>query len=135
MEAADLYVYRLAELKAMQIGGVTRLLKEVSVDCILNISQNNFDETKMKQIVKQRLSNGDTIDYKVGDKPYSAVCDYMDTCSYTCKPMKVITEDDVNPLSYNEAFIVSNNDKIIERIKKVMSENYFYRKADLISRI
>ena len=58
-----------------------------------------------------------------------------ETCSYTCRPMKEITKDEVDHLSYNEAFIVSNNEKIIERIKKVMSENYFYTKRDLISRI
>jgi hypothetical protein len=135
VEAADLYVYRLAELKALQIGRVTRLLKEVSVDCILNISQNNFDEKAMNQIVKQKLSDGNTIEYKIGDKPYSAVCDYMDTCSYTCQPNKEIDEKDINLLSYNEAFIVTNNEKIIERIKRVMSDNYFYTKFDLISRI
>jgi superfamily II DNA or RNA helicase len=34
-EAADLYVYRLAEKKAIQIGRVTRLMKSIAVDCLL----------------------------------------------------------------------------------------------------
>lgn len=41
-ESADLYVYRIAETKAIQIGKVTRLLKETSVDCLLNHEQTNF---------------------------------------------------------------------------------------------
>jgi hypothetical protein len=35
-ESADLYVYRAAEQKATQIGVITRILKETSVDCIIN---------------------------------------------------------------------------------------------------
>jgi hypothetical protein len=31
-EAADLYVYRVAEYKAIQIGKVTRVLKETAID-------------------------------------------------------------------------------------------------------
>ena len=38
-EAADIYLYRLAELKAVQIGNVSRVLKESSVDCLLNFGQ------------------------------------------------------------------------------------------------
>ena len=36
-ESADLYLYRLSEKKAIQIGKITRLLKEISTDCVLNI--------------------------------------------------------------------------------------------------
>ena len=35
-EAADLYVYRVAEYKAIQIGKVARVLKETAVDCLIN---------------------------------------------------------------------------------------------------
>ena len=45
-EAADLYVYRIAELKAIQIGKVTRILKQTAVDCLLNIQQIEFTEKK-----------------------------------------------------------------------------------------
>ena len=47
-EAADLYVYRFAEKKAVQIGRVTRVLKESSVDCILNIGQTNLTNNAVK---------------------------------------------------------------------------------------
>ena len=69
MEAADLYVYRKAEEKSLLIGKVSRVLKEVAIDCILNHGQTNFSEKKMNQKVDIELANGKTIHYAVGDKP------------------------------------------------------------------
>ena len=45
-EAADLYIYRIAEMKAVQIGRVSRILKESAVDCLLNIDQTKFYRRK-----------------------------------------------------------------------------------------
>lgn len=132
-EAVDLYVYRLAELKAVQIGNVTRLLKEISVDCLLNISQNNFNEDILQQEVKQKLSNGLIINYKVGNKPYSAICDYKESCQYSCHPSK--KDLDINKTSYTESFIIMNNERIIERIRQLFKMKYFYYKDNLINLI
>ena len=133
-EAADLYVYRLAEQKAVQIGHINRLLKEISIDCLLNSEQSNFTEENMNKEVLQILSNGKRIEkYKVGDKPFSAQCDYMERCTYNCRPTNTIGE--INKLSYNEAFIEMNTDKIIHIIKQLMKEQYFYSKKDLIPHI
>ena len=137
-ETADLYIYRLAELKSIQIGKVTRVLKENSVDCILNSGQSNFTEENMElngvKPVTLNLSSGRTLEnYKIGDKPYSSICDYMENCEYTCRPNKEITEDDINTSTYTEDFIMSNNDKIIHRIKQLMKERFFYNKKDLVS--
>jgi hypothetical protein len=132
-EAADLYVYRLAEQKAIKIGHINRVLKEISIDCLLNIEQLNFTAENMQQTVIQILSNKMEINYIVGDKPYSAECDYMDTCLYQCKPSNVI--GDINELSYSQAFIEMNTDKIIHRIKQIMKDGYFYNKGDLIKHI
>ena len=134
-EAVDLYVYRLAELKAVQIGKVSRLLKEISVDCILNISQNNFNEDILKQKVEQKLSNNEIIEYNVGNKPYTAICDYMESCQYKCDPDKNIESKDVKNFTYSESFIIMNNEKIIERIKQLIKEKYFYYKVDLVNLI
>jgi len=134
-EAVDLYIYRLAELKAVQIGNVSRVIKEIAVDCILNYQQANFIAENMQQTVKLELSSGGTLDYAVGDKPYSATCDYMKKCSYTCKPVKTLELDseDINNDTYGEAFIMMNNDKIIYKIKQLMKERFFYRKPLLVS--
>ena len=135
IEAADIYVYRLAEIKAIQIGRVSRVLKESSVDCLLNISQTNFTLDKMKQTIKQKLSNKNTIDYKVGDKPYSVTCDYMESCDYTCRPNSSFDESKVNLNTFSESFITMNSEKILQRIRTLMKERHYYKKLNLISQI
>jgi hypothetical protein len=132
-EAADLYVYRLAEQKAIKIGNVTRVLKEIAVDCLLNSEQMNFSAENMKLTIKQKLSNGLIIDYQVGDKPFTAQCDFSDTCMYKCKPENTIGS--VNQLTYSQNFIEMNTEKIINRIRQLMKEEYFYNKSDLIYQI
>lgn len=135
IETADLYVYRLAETKAVQIGRISRILKEISVDCILNVEQQNFTEKNMNQIVKQKLSTGQTIDYPVGDKPFSFTCDYMETCEYKCRPDISISEPDVKMDTYNESFIEMNNERILQRVRQLFKEKHVFEKNELIKSI
>lgn len=139
-EAADLYVYRVAEYKAIQIGKVSRLLKETAVDCIINSDQTNFTQDKLNdgKDTKQILSNGDVIDFKIGDAPYSAACDYMAKCmdKDDCRPNKKINENDLNEDTYSEQFIMTNSEKILQKIRMLMKESFFYKKdilRDLIN--
>ena len=133
-EAADLYVYRLAEMKTVQIGQINRVLKEVAVDCLLNSAQLNFTAEILQQKVTQVLSNGQALEYQVGDKPFSSQCDYMESCVYQCKPVAATT-DPINELSYTEAFITMNNDNILHRIRQIFKDGYFFKKADLLKQI
>ena len=132
-EAADLYVYRLAEQKSIQVGYVNRVLKEIAVDCLLNSDQLNFTAEKIQQNVRLLLSNKTELEYAIGDKPYSSQCDYMPSCLYKCKPTNEIGK--VNELSYSQAFIDMNSEKIIHRIKQIMKDGYYFEKMDLINRI
>ena len=135
-EAADMYVHRVAEMKALQIGQVTRVLKESAVDCILNQQQTNFTEENMNTIITIQLSNGQKIDYSVGDKPYSAICDYLESCSFTCKPEYTTGgKFELNTTTYDETFLNYNSDKIIQRIRDLFVDNYFFKKLDLIKNI
>ena len=136
-ESADLYVYRIAETKAVQIGRVSRVLKETSVDCILNHDQSNFTkeniQAKLGKTYKQILSDGQVIpDFMVGDEPYSAELDYMKDGNYKCQPDKEITDEDLKENTYNEAFITMNSDKLLKKIRDLMRERYFYKKKELI---
>jgi hypothetical protein len=139
-EAADLYVYRVAEFKAVQIGKVTRVLKETAVDCIINHNQTGFTQKTMSKFLKesitQELSTGLVLkDFKVGDAPFSPACDYMAECNYDCRPDKTIEEGDLNEDTYSEAFIVMNFEKILQRIRMLMKESFFYKKDVLLRRI
>jgi hypothetical protein len=137
-ETADLYLYRLAEIKAVQIGKVSRVLKEISIDCILNQAQLNFSEENMtkNEVKPLTLDLGSGIkleNYRIGDKPFSSICDYMESCDYKCRPDKEIKDEDVRLDTYNEDFIMMNNDKLIYKIKQLMKERFFYRKSELVT--
>ena len=139
-ESADLYVYRVAEYKAIQIGKVTRVLKESAVDCIINHDQTKFTQTIMgnylKESITQELSNGMVLnDFKIGDAPFSPSCDYMAECNYDCRPDKEINEDDLNQDTYSESFIIMNSEKILQRIRMLMKESFFYKKDVLLKEI
>tara|TARA_X000000368_G_scaffold87803_1_gene66774 strand:+ start:3149 stop:6577 length:3429 start_codon:yes stop_codon:yes gene_type:complete len=129
VETLDLYLYRLAEIKAIKIGIVSRALKKNAIDCILNRAQYNYNSENMKQTVKLNLSNKLEIDWLVGDKPFTALCDYMDKCTFDCEPNKI--DLDINYDTYNEDFILLNTEKIIEKVKDLFKEKYVYEKNDL----
>ena len=133
IEAVDLYIYRLAEKKALQIARVSRLLKENAVDCLLNRDGLNFSESHVNKVVRQKLSDGKVIRFRLGDKENSDICDFT-SCEYKCNPDDEIG-DEIDTVSYNENFINMNLDKILQRIRNLFRERYFYEKTDLIMRI
>ena len=142
-EASDLYVYRYAENKAIQIGKITRLLKEIAVDCILNIGQTNLTlekltESSQGQEIQLNLSSQtkeNTITYQIGDKPYTDLCDYMDTCNFVCNPNVDIKKEDLSNISYNEEFVKMNYPMIVKRIRQLFKEQSFYNREDLMKLI
>ncbi len=134
-ESTDLYIYRRAEEKAIQIGKVSRLLKQNAVDCLLNKEQGNFTEEKLDQTYDLLLSSQNTVPYKIGDKPFSDICDYMESCNFVCKKEKEIQESDILNTTYNENFSKYNNDILIQKIKQLFKEFYFLKKEDLISHL
>jgi hypothetical protein len=142
-EAADLYVYRVSELKAVKIGKVTRLLKQTSVDCIINHDQTEFVPTEFNKIeenknIKQILSDHQKIHQEIGDLDDSVACDFM-KCEFDCltEPNQKIKLKDLveNTDTYNETFMLINSDKIIQKVKTLMKMSYFYKKSDLLNRI
>ena len=139
-ESADLYVYRVAEYKALQIGKVSRILKETAVDCLIHHEQTNFSREilsrEINKSITQILSSGKILEnFQIGDAPYSAACDYMETCHYSCRPNAVIDENHLNEDTYNEKFIMMNSEKIIQKIKMLMKESFFYKKNNLLNLI
>jgi hypothetical protein len=144
MEAVDLYVYRLAEKKAMQIGKITRLLKQTAVDCLLNIEQTNFTEEKLfeelkNQNIRLRLSSQtELLPFKIGDKreSYTDVCDYMSNCEFQCLPnAREKTSSQPNYMTYNEKFVNTTKEQIIDRIRQLFKERSFYSDKALIQQM
>jgi hypothetical protein len=134
IEAADLYIYRIAQDKAKKIGIISRLIKENSIDCLLREKEDKMIDTDFDTEIEQKLSNGNIIKFKVGDKAYSALCDYMRDCKYKCRP-NIENNEDINMDTYNEEFIVTNSESIKNRIRDVMKDKYLLTKEQIISDI
>ena len=140
-EAVDLFIYRKAEEKAKVIGTVTRVLKEHSIDCLLNYEQQKFDEKFLNKDLTITLSTNSSINYSIGDKAYSALCDYMAECRYFCKPSskdydKIYGRSSkINSSLYNDTFLKTNNEVLTKMLRDLYKEKYFYTKTDIIKYI
>jgi hypothetical protein len=139
-EAADLYIYRISELKAVKIGKVTRLLKQTAVDCIINHDQTeliskNFNKIEENRNITQVLSDNTVLNnFVIGDTDNTATCDFME-CEFKCLPDINVEKLQENADTYNESFMLINSDKIIQKIKILMKMHYFYKKNDLLKLI
>ena len=137
-ECADLYIYRMAERKSIKIGNVTRLLKETSVDCLLNVKQTGFTVEKLNSIAANqklviKLSTGNIqTEFMIGDRPFTDACDYKDKCELVCTPNVNITEDDIILDTYSEDFTTTNNIRIANKIRHLFKKNHFYKRTELI---
>ena len=138
-EAVDLFIYRKAEEKAKKIGEITRLIKETSIDCQLNYQQQKFTKENLNKSLKLVLSNLNEIDFKIGDKINTALCDYMESCNYKCIPQdetdKTEKHERIDMSTYNSDFLQTNNEKIIQIIRDMYKEQFFYTKFDIIKHI
>ena len=137
-ETADMYMYRLAEKKAIQIGQITRILKETAVDCLLNNMEreNNFTEENIDTSVELELStNNKKIQFKVGDKAFSSKCDYMESCEYQCVPTKKDIKVEENNVTFNIHHLRHNHEKLSKRIRQIFRDQTSLTRERLIAEI
>lgn len=81
-ETADLYAYRLAARKAIPIGQVQRIIKETAWDCTMNKAA-----VMLRGLPRQRVVDAQgrvMARYNPNDQPYTSICDFQDSCEYTC---------------------------------------------------
>ena len=132
-EMADVYAYRMLAKSAKAIGKVTRLMKEVAVDCLFQ--PRDFSVEHMGTMDKNRKvqiqSSTKSLEVAMGDQPYSAMCDYMQTCSLPAwssvsqRPQykaPLLEESNPNPLP-----------RITQRIRHVFQEKSIYPRDELLT--
>ena len=119
IESMDMFLYRKSEIKSIKIGKVSKILKSVAVDCILNKEQQSF--SKMTEVVHIKLSDYNEIDYEVKDQPFTSLCDYSETCEFECIN-KASSLVDKTTYTYESA----KNIKILDRIKELFTMKHVY---------
>ena len=84
VETADLYSYRIAYKKALQIGKVSRILKEYALDCNLRRPATVINTDAEREVIDSQENNRGMIN--LSDVAYSPLCDWLSTCDIVCKP-------------------------------------------------
>ena len=130
-ETADQYSYRIGFKKAVQIGRVTRIMKQSSLDCNLNHDAIVIhDQEPVEQIDSQRVRREHV---NINDMPFTAVCDWIETCEYTCQPNIDVKSLQMDDSTYDEFSARWRVHQIKQLIRERFEEQSFYQSEDLWS--
>ena len=140
-ETVDLYTYRTAVQKAIQVGRVSRVLKEYGVDCNLNreaISITKLAAVPMVDSQGNRRStrtvvrtDGSKVEIPLrNDTPFSALCDWMERCeSFQCKPSVVVDADTSTDKTYTEYSAKWREHQLIQKMKNLFKTEDGHQQA------
>ena len=127
-ETADLYSYRQAFDKAAKVGAVTRALKIRAIDCNLNHDAIIIAGQGPKpQLDAQRKGRS----VEINDMPYTAVCDWAETCNYTCKPEIKVDIGKSEDSTYSEFAAKWREAELKRRLQSLFLKQPFYEYAQL----
>ncbi len=128
-ETADLYSYRIGFKKAVLVGKVTRTMKVAAIDCNLN---NQAIIIKGQPPVTEIDAQGFVRrDVDINDMPFTAVCDWIETCDYECKPKIDIASLTIDDSTYDEFAARWRVNRMKERIRILFKEQPYYQSEDL----
>lgn len=96
----------------------------------------------MAQTLSLELStNNKQIEYSVGDKPFTNMCDYMENCQYTCSLKKknegkeTIKKEVNESETYTQYFLQNNYARIAKRIRQLFRDKSVYSFHSFIKEI
>ena len=120
-ETADMYMYRNAMNKAIQVGRVTRVLKRYALDCNLNRGAILHNDLNPLDLIED--SQGEPREYvSLNDTPFSSICDWME-CPYSCaSPVdikKLFKDSQISSISYDEYAMKWRESQIKQIIRKL----------------
>ena len=114
VETADLYSYRIAYKKALQIGKISRILKEYALDCNLRRPATVINTDAEREIIDGQGNNRGMIN--LSDVAYSPLCDWLASCDFVCKPSIDVSQiKDIDNRTYNQ-FTARFRESLIKKI-------------------
>jgi len=131
-ETADMYMYRNAMTKAVLVGRVTRVLKRYALDCNLNREAIIVSglSTQREEDSQGKIRE----DVDINDTPYTNMCDWIETCEYTCAKPIEIDGNDLDLSTYDEYAIKWRETQLKSAIRKLFetSEQPEFQLADIL---
>jgi hypothetical protein len=128
-ETADLYSYRNGFKKAVLIGRVTRAMKQSAIDC--NLNQNAIiirDQAPIEQLDSQGVLRREV---NINDTPFTAVCDWIETCDYQCTPQIDVEKLTLDDSTYDEYSARWRVNQMKQRLRILFERQPFYQSEDL----
>jgi len=120
-ETADLYMYRNAMTKAIQVGRVTRVLKRYALDCNLNRDAIIVSGLATQQHTDSQGEVREEVD--INDTPFTNVCDWIETCEYKCANEVPIPEDGLDMTTYDDFAVRWRESELKSVIKRIFQKN------------
>ena len=136
LDSHDMYLYRKAWGKSVQMGRVETILKENSIDCELHKKTNNIDISKLSKENKKHIpkrikftQRKKGIAYKnkryTKSKKYSKNCSYTDTCDYTCHKRSKYKKGSKKPMTLNkDTYSIIHEEKKITQCINLIKTYY-----------
>jgi len=119
-ETADMYMYRNAMKKAIDVGRVTRVLKRYALDCNLN-----RDAIVVTGLGTQRHIDSQGVvreEVNINDTPYTNLCDWIETCDYTCAKPVAMDSANTDFSTYDEYAVKWRETELKTAIRKMFEE-------------
>jgi hypothetical protein len=129
-ETADEYSYRIAFQKARLVGAVTRTLKTHAIDCNLNHDaivirdQLPLEQEDSQGVMRRNVS--------INDMPYTAVCDWLETCDYECKPNITVDIAASDDSTYSEFAARWQESKLRKRLRQMFEAQVFFEAGTMM---
>ena len=99
-ETTDFYMYRQAMIKAVEVGRVTRVLKRYALDC--NLNREAIIVTGLATQTHNDSQGELREEVNINDTPYTNLCDWIETCEYTCAKPIDVGKGDIDVSTYDE---------------------------------
>jgi hypothetical protein len=129
-ETGDLYSYRVAYRKAVEVGRVSRIMKQYAVDCNLNHDAILIRDTSTVDIIDGQRERRAGV--PIRDMDYTAVCDWIE-CDYKCIPEVGVNLAETTDSTYDEFAAKWKINELKKRIRKLFALQTFYRREDFLN--
>jgi hypothetical protein len=131
-ETADMYMYRNAMAKAIQVGRVTRVLKQNALDCNLNREAIIVTGLATQRHEDSQGKIREEVD--INDTPYTNMCDWIETCDYKCAKPIQIDDQELDLSTYDEYAIKWRESQLKQAVKRLFetSEQPAFQLEDIL---
>jgi len=129
-EMPDAYAYRVCADTARSIGKVTRIMKEVAVDLLFAPRDYSMDHVGTVNL-ELASKPGKPLEFQAGDRPYSAVCDYMQTCTLPAWASAPRRPSIKAPILLDNLPLP----RLTQRLRELFQEKPIYKRSELLAAI